>query len=137
MADKKISQMPAAGELTGDELVPLVQSGTNVTGTLDAVAGYTLSQATDFLTAEDLPDLSGYALAEDIPDVSNFITAEDLPDLSGYALAEDIPDVSNFVSSDVTGISGAGQITNMVYISQDNYDLIAEPDATTLYIIVE
>ena len=38
------------------------------------------------------------------------------------------------VSSDTTGIIGASQITNMVSISQADYDALT-PDANTLYVI--
>jgi len=37
MADKKISELPAAGAITGSELVPIVQSGGTVQSTVDAV----------------------------------------------------------------------------------------------------
>ena len=40
MADQKISQMPAAGTLTGAELVPLVQNGLNVQSTLGNVKAF-------------------------------------------------------------------------------------------------
>ena len=40
------------------------------------------------------------------------------------------------VSSDITGITGASAIPNMVSISQANYDNIATPDAATYYVIV-
>lgn len=40
MADQKISQMPAAGTLTGAELVPLVQDGLNVRSTLGNVKAF-------------------------------------------------------------------------------------------------
>lgn len=44
MADLKISQLPAAGTLTGPELVPLVQSGGNVRSTLNAIATFTIAK---------------------------------------------------------------------------------------------
>jgi len=71
-----------------------------------AVGAIDIPDVSNFITAEDLPepvDLSGYALTTDIPDVSNFVTAEDLPepvDLSGYALTADIPDVSSFITAE-------------------------------------
>lgn len=37
MADEKISAMPAAGALTGNEVVPLVQGGNNVKSLLSAI----------------------------------------------------------------------------------------------------
>lgn len=40
------------------------------------------------------------------------------------------------VLSDVTGITGADPITNMVALSQAEYDAIATPDPATFYVIV-
>lgn len=40
-----------------------------------------------------------------------------------------------YVPSDSTGITGATEFTNIVRISQVNYDLIGTPDPTTLYFI--
>ena len=42
---------------------------------------------------------------------------------------------NNAVTSDITGIVGASKITNIVAISQANYDAIASPSATTFYVI--
>lgn len=43
---------------------------------------------------------------------------------------------SGLVESDITGITGAGSVTNIVTISQSNYDIIVTPDPNTIYIIV-
>jgi len=51
---------------------------------------------TGYLTADDLPDLSGYALKNDIPSTANFLTAEDLPDISNLALKAEIPSLASF-----------------------------------------
>lgn len=40
------------------------------------------------------------------------------------------------VSSDITGISGADAITNMVSLTQAEYDLLT-PSATTFYVITD
>jgi hypothetical protein len=42
---------------------------------------------------------------------------------------------SPVVKSDATGIAGADQITNMVSLTQAEYDAIALPDASTFYVI--
>lgn len=57
---------------------------------------------------------------------------------SGDAL---IYDGTNFTpalvpQTDVTGITGASTITNIVQLSQANYDAIVTPDPNTLYVIV-
>jgi hypothetical protein len=41
------------------------------------------------------------------------------------------------VQSDVTGITGADQVTNIVSLTQAEYDAIVTPDESTLYIIKE
>ena len=45
------------------------------------------------------------------------------------------PAGSDGVQSDVTGITGAVAVTNIVSISQANYDAISSPDASTIYYI--
>jgi hypothetical protein len=45
------------------------------------------------------------------------------------------PSLGLAVVSDVTGIAGADRITNMVRLTQAEYDAIT-PDASTLYVIV-
>lgn len=42
---------------------------------------------------------------------------------------------NNYVESDVTGITGAVAITNIVSMTQAAYDALATKDASTLYII--
>jgi hypothetical protein len=46
------------------------------------------------------------------------------------------PIAENAVVSDTTGITGASQITNIVSISQADYDDIVTPDPSTLYIVI-
>jgi hypothetical protein len=41
------------------------------------------------------------------------------------------------IESDPTGITGAGVVSNVVSISQSNYDAIVTPDATTLYVVTD
>lgn len=40
------------------------------------------------------------------------------------------------ITSDATGITGASLVTNIVSLTQANYDAITSPDASTLYAIV-
>lgn len=44
-------------------------------------------------------------------------------------------DNTNVVKSDTTGITGADQILNIVSLTQAEYNAIASPSATTLYVI--
>ena len=39
------------------------------------------------------------------------------------------------VTSDISGITGAGVISNIVSLTQADYDAISTPDSTTLYVI--
>tara|TARA_Y100000401_G_scaffold112632_1_gene112312 strand:+ start:10703 stop:10975 length:273 start_codon:yes stop_codon:yes gene_type:complete len=39
------------------------------------------------------------------------------------------------VGSDATGVSGAETITNIIRLSQSEYNAISSPDASTLYVI--
>lgn len=59
------------------------------------------------------------------------------------ALTSDIPTTvssftndANYVESDTTGITGADQVTNMVTLTQAEYDAIGTPNASTVYFIV-
>lgn len=56
-------------------------------------------------------------------------TTGDYSDLSGT------PDLSAFVESDPTGVTGADAITNMMSLTQAEYDAIVTPNASTLYVI--
>lgn len=44
-------------------------------------------------------------------------------------------DISLMVESDVTGVTGADAITNVISLTQAEYDAIVTPDAATLYVI--
>lgn len=41
----------------------------------------------------------------------------------------------NYTPSDPTGVTGADQITNMMSLTQAEYDAIGTPNASTLYVI--
>ena len=43
---------------------------------------------------------------------------------------------ADVVFSNITGLTGATQLTNLVEITQTGYDLIVTPDPNTLYVIV-
>lgn len=47
----------------------------------------------------------------------------------------DLADKPNVIASNTTGIAGADQITNIVSLTQAEYDAIESPDAATLYVI--
>jgi hypothetical protein len=45
------------------------------------------------------------------------------------------PNSAPAVKSDTTGVTGADQITNMMSLTQAEYDAIVSPDANTFYVI--
>jgi hypothetical protein len=47
-----------------------------------------------------------------------------------------ISDLGTYVESDTTGITGADQVSNIVTLTQAEYDAIGTPNASTVYIIV-
>ena len=54
---------------------------------------------------------------------------------AGLASATDKQKIDIAVVSDVTGITGADAVTNIVSLTQAEYDAIASPSASTLYVI--
>lgn len=44
-------------------------------------------------------------------------------------------DIANMVESDTTGVTGADAITNIMSLTQAEYDAITTPDASTFYVI--
>jgi len=88
----RVDEMEA--ELDGldlGEITAQIESNT------DAIAALNTAE---YLTAADLPDLSGYLTAADLPDLSGYLTAADLPDLSGFLTADDLPDLSGYLTAD-------------------------------------
>lgn len=47
-----------------------------------------------------------------------------------------VSDLGTYVESDTSGITGADQVTNIVTLTQAEYDAIGTPNASTVYIIV-
>jgi hypothetical protein len=47
----------------------------------------------------------------------------------------DLSNDENYIPSDVTGVEGADKVANIISLTQDEYDAIETPDASTLYII--
>lgn len=45
-------------------------------------------------------------------------------------------EIADFVPSDPTGVTGADAITNMMSLTQAEYDAIVTPNASTFYVIV-
>ena len=108
------TELNAKGYATTDDVATAVSDKVTMEDVHNATSGFVTGAYVDEkIAAIPEPDLSGYALKTEIPDVSGFITeipAEYITeselnakgyltehqDLSGYALKSEIPDVSGF-----------------------------------------
>lgn len=57
--------------------------------------------------------------------------------MNASGIESTIANSATVVQSNVAGISGADAITNMVSLTQAEYDAIGSPNASTLYIITD
>lgn len=90
---------------------------------------HTLSEITDAAAALDARDTANRAR-------SNHTGTQAASTISDFAAASDARiAASDKVSSDPTGVTGALAITNMIRLSQAQYDAISTPDAATFYVI--
>jgi len=93
----------------------------------------------------DKTKLDGIEVGADVTDTANVTAAGALMDSEVTNLAAvkafdptdyaTPSDISLMVESDVTGVTGADAITNIISLTQAEYDAIVTPDAATLYII--
>ena len=75
----------------------------------------------------------GVSAINDLSDVDTSTTAPQVGDTLVWDGANWVPGTR--VKSDPTGITGATAVTNIVQISQADYDNITNPDPNTVYII--
>jgi hypothetical protein len=78
----------------------------------DAISAIEIPDVSSFITAEDIPapvNLTDYALTSQIPDVSTFITSEDIPPIPA-----DISDLT-----DAEGLLGSGSTGNILFNGND------------------
>lgn len=133
MADSKISQLVAAATpLTGTELVPLVQSGTNVKGTVADVRNGlqpTLVSGTNVKTVNSASLLG----SGDVAVQPTLVSGTNIKSINGSSIlaSGNLP----LVASDNAGITGADAVTNLISMTQAEYDAIGTKSASTLYII--
>lgn len=115
MADQKISAMPAAATLTGGEIVPLVQSGSNVQDTVTNVVNETLATApATFRTTLGL----GTMAVQNSDNISVTGGA-----ISGTSVAGYVP-TSRTVSSG-TGLTGGGDLSVNRTLAINNTGVVA------------
>ena len=94
-----------------------IESGAQV-NVVDSVNGQTGSVT---LSPDDLDDAAS---------THKFTSQADIDKLAGIASGAE----ANTVDSDPSGVTGADQITNIISLTQAEYDAIT-PDAATLYVI--
>jgi len=63
-------------------------------------------------------------------DLATVATTGAYGDLSGT------PDLSAYIESDPSGITGADAVTNIISLTQAEYNAIGTPDAATLYVVI-
>jgi len=117
---EKLTGLPKTTTLVDTDLVYVVTD----------VAGTPTSKAIDKGDLDQ--DISGIATnASAISTIQGEQTTQD----NAIALNTLKVGVTNEPSSDPTGVTGAIAITNMMSLTQAEYDAIATPDATTFYLI--
>jgi hypothetical protein len=158
MADVTITNLPnATTPLSGTERVPMDQGGVtrdastqdiaNLAGTAITAAVAAHAAASDphptYLTQAEGNAL--YAVLNNTQPLDSDLTAIAALTTTAYgrgflaltdaAAARTAVGLSLAVVSDVTGITGADRITNIVSLTQAEYDAIT-PNASTFYVIV-
>lgn len=130
------------------DTLTLVGSGNIVITTNATTDTITIASTGDLVASNNLSDLTnagtartnlGVAIGTNVQAYSSilagttasFTTALETK-LNGVATNADV----NTINSVTAGITGANQITNVIFISQANYDAIGTKSASTLYVIV-
>ena len=126
--------------MSGD--VTIDNTGVTTVGTINSVAVATVT-AGAALGATANQDSTATILAGDLTGTVNSVAVATVT--SGAALGatsvqpnDNISTLTNdadYLPSDPTGVTGADVITNIMSLTQAEYDAIATPDASTLYII--
>ena len=126
--------------MSGD--VTIDNTGVTTVGTINSVAVATVT-AGAALGATANQDSTATILAGDLTGTVNSVAVATVT--SGAALGatsvqpnDNVSTLTNdadYLPSDPTGVTGADVITNIMSLTQAEYDAIATPDASTLYII--
>ena len=111
----------------------LIGAGGNTGGKILYLRGNSLEITTDAEAPYGTPKTWKFNSTGTItfPDTTTQSTA-----WTGTVTESQISDLGSYVESDTTGITGADQVTNMVTLTQAEYDAIGTPNVTTVYIIV-
>jgi hypothetical protein len=126
--------------MSGD--VTIDNTGVTTVGTINSVAVATVTSGAA-LGATANQDSTATILAGDLTGTVNSVAVATVT--SGAALgatsvqpSDNVSTLTNdadYLPSDPTGVTGADVITNIMSLTQAEYDAIATPDASTLYII--
>lgn len=144
MADVKISQLPA-GTANVAAVVPATNAAGNLTEkiTLGGIAALVTDASQ--LTAGTLADArlsANVALKSDITTAINGLVDSAPQTLNTLnELAQALNDDASFATTVTNSLAGkvtnAGNVAAIQRLTQAEYDAIATPDATTLYVITE
>ncbi len=134
------SNQAASVAMSGD--VTIDNTGVTTVGTINSVAVATVTSGAA-LGATANQDSTATILAGDLTGTVNSVAVATVT--SGAALgatsvqpSDNVSTLTNdadYLPSDPTGVTGADVITNIMSLTQAEYDAIATPDASTLYII--
>jgi hypothetical protein len=129
-------QVVATGNVTGDNFIGNIAAA-NVVGT---VATATTATTAGTVTTAAQPNITSVGTLTSVTVTGNvaggnLTTAGQVAATGNVTGANFIGSVPGYVESDTTGITGADQVTNMVSLTQAEYDAIT-PNASTVYIIV-
>ena len=134
------SNQSASVAMSGD--VTIDNTGTTTVGTINSVAVATVTSGAALGSTAN-QDSTATILSGDLTGTVNSVAVATVT--SGAALGatatqpnDNVSTLTNdayYVPSNTTGVTGADIITNMISLTQLEYDAITTPDASTLYII--
>jgi hypothetical protein len=152
MSVQRINEFPdGSGSLTADDVF-LFMDDPSGSGVTKKISLSQISNAIGGGAGAELNDLTSAVTWANVPD-SNItessvvqhsgalrLTESQIVDLGNYVASGDnislLTNDSLYVASDVTGITGASGINNIVQISQADYDALGTYDQNTIYFIV-
>jgi hypothetical protein len=128
----------ATGNVTAANFIGEVTG--NVSGSAASATSATTATTAGTVTTAAQPNITSVGTLTSVTVTGNvaggnLTTAGQVVATGNVTGANFIGDVPGYVESDTTGITGADQVTNMVSLTQAEYDAIT-PNASTVYIIV-
>ena len=137
-----LGSLSVTGNITaGNVIATIVGDVTgNVSGSAATATSATTATTAGTVTTAAQPNITSVGTLTSVTVTGNvaggnLTTAGQVVATGNVTGANFIGDVPGYVESDTTGITGADQVTNMVSLTQAEYDAIT-PNASTVYIIV-